>query len=130
MKKLIFSLLASLFLPLAAGTAQAYGVSHHGGPLLSCEPPSFFDETPPRDARIPSFQDFSITASDNTEAGTVKAWVNNEPVDVIITEERSGRLLIKGSLKTPLTTGKAWMRVTADSKDGCDQLFVWNVYLQ
>ena len=79
---------------------------------------------------MPSFQGFSVTASDNTDAGTVKVWVNNEPVPVTITEQRSGRLLVQGNLKAPLTGGRAWIRVTGDSKDGCDQLFVWNVYVK
>jgi hypothetical protein len=122
------SLLVSL-LSISVSGAEAAGVSHHGGPILHCEPPTFFDETPPRDSKATRFQDFSITASDNTDAGTVKVWVNNEPVAPTITEERSGRLAIQGRLPTPLTQGKAWIRVTADSKDGCDQLFVWNVYL-
>lgn len=112
-----------------SANVPAAGVSHHGGPLLSCDPPQFFDETPAKDSKVPSFQDFSITASANTDGSTVKAAVNNEPVAVTITEERSGRLLIKGSLKAPLTTGRAWLRVTGDSKDGCDELFVWNVYM-
>lgn len=114
---------------LLSTQAFAVGVGHHGGPLLSCDPPQFFDETPAKDSKVPSFQEFSITASENTDGGTVKVAVNNEPVAVTVTEERSGRLLIKGSLKAPLTAGRAWIRVTGDSKDGCDELFVWNVYL-
>lgn len=119
----------ALALLLTASAAQSVPIGHHGGMILHCDPPHFFDETPTRDAKVSSFQDFSITASDNTDGTTVKVWVNNEPVPVSISEERSGRLLIKGSLPTPITRGKAWIRVTGDSKDGCDQLFVWNVYL-
>ncbi|QSA97922.1 hypothetical protein [Methylococcus sp. EFPC2] len=127
MKKSTYSLLITL--AAMAGTAQAERIGHHGGPLLHCEPPSFFDETPARDSKAASFQDFSLTASDNTEAESVKVWVNNQPVDVSVTPERSGRLLIKGRLSAPITAGKAWVRATGDSKDGCDELFVWTVYL-
>lgn len=112
---------------LTASATLAAGVSHHGGPILHCEPPHFFDEMPANDARVAAFQHFSITASDNTDGGTVKVWVNNEPVPVKIIEERSGQLRFEGSLNAPLTSGRAWIRVTGDSKDGCDELKVWNV---
>jgi hypothetical protein len=117
-------------LALTASAGLAAGVSHHGGPILHCEPPQFFDETPTKDSRVSSFQQFSVTASDNTDAATVKVWVNNEPVTVSVTEQRSGRLLLQGSLAAPITSGKAWVRVTGDSRDGCDALYVWNVYIQ
>ncbi|MDD5037036.1 MAG: hypothetical protein PHE55_20100 [Methylococcaceae bacterium] len=114
------------FASCAAEAGRA--VSHHGGPILHCEPPVFFDETPGKEAKVPVIQDFSVTASDNTDAETIKLWANNEPVEVKITQERSGRLLIQGRLKEPVARGRVWFRVTADSHDGCDQWDVWNVY--
>ena len=117
-------------LALFSSCAMAAGVSHHGGPILHCDPPQFFDETPARDSGVPSFQQFSVIASDNTDAATVKVWVNNEPVAVTVTEQRSGRLLLQGSLATPITSGRAWIRVIGDSKDGCDELYVWNVFIR
>lgn len=130
MNRMNFTVLMTLLLgAVSAHDALAYGVSHHGGPLLSCEPPQFFDESPAKDAKVSSFQSFSITASDNTDRDTVKVSVNNEPVPVTITEERSGRLAIQGSLKEVVTSGRVWIRVTGYSKDGCDQLRVWNVYV-
>jgi hypothetical protein len=110
--------------PVFAGRA----VSHHGGPILHCEPPQFFDENPAKDAKVSSIQNFSVTASDNTDRETIQVWANNEPIAVKVTEERSGRLLIQGRLPAPVAKGKVWFRVTADSHDGCDQLDVWNVY--
>ena len=129
MIKITFRLMSLFPLAFASSTALAYGVSHHGGPLLTCEPPQFFDESPGKDAKVPAFQTFAFTASDNTERDTVKAWVNNEPVPVTFTEERSGRLAVQGSLKEPVTKGRVWIKVTGDSKDGCDQLNTWNVYV-
>jgi len=129
MTKNTFKLMSLFSLLVSSPGVLAYGVSHHGGPLLSCEPPQFFDESPAKDAKVPSFQTFAFTASDNTERDTVKAWVNNEAVPVTITEERSGRLHVQGSLKEAVTKGRVWIRVTGDSKDGCDQLDVWNVYV-
>ncbi len=117
-------------LAVVSADAPAAAVSHHGGPILHCDPPQFFDETPPKDSRVSSFQQFSVTASNNTDPSTIKVWVNNEPVAVTVTEQRSGRLLLQGSLAAPISSGKAWIRVTGDSNDGCDDLHVWNVYIQ
>jgi len=129
MIKNCFVLVAFLSSALLSSGVLAAGVSHHGGPLLSCDPPQFFDVSPGKDARVSSFQNFGFTASDNTERDTVKVWVNNEPVPVTITEERSGRLAVRGGLKESVTKGRVWIKVTGDSKDGCDQLLVWNVYV-
>ena len=108
---------------------QRLGVSHHGGAIMDCSPPMFFEEVPAKDAKVDSFQDFSLVASENTEPDTIRVWVNNEPVPVSITTQRSGRLTILGRLEQPIRTGKAWIRVTGYSNEGCDQLHVWYVYV-
>lgn len=106
------------------------GVGHHGGPILDCEPPVFFDEVPARDSHVESFRDFSFAASGNTEADTVRLWVNNQITPYAASVERSGRLKIQASLATPITEGRVWVKVTGYSHDGCDQLHVWNVYVK
>lgn len=120
------ALAVSLLLP--AGAASAFGVSHHGGIIIDCTPPLFFEEAPAKDAKVAVFQKFSVVASDNTDPETVKVWANNEPVAVKITPQRSGRLLIEGEVAAPVTSGRVWMKATAISNDGCDQLHVWYVY--
>jgi hypothetical protein len=123
------AVLASLTLALSTATAFAgRAVSHHGGPILHCEPPQFFDQTPAKDARVRSILDFSVTASDNTDRDTIKLWANNEPVEVKVTQERSGRFLIEGRLKEAVTQGRVWFRINAESNDGCDENGTWNVY--
>lgn len=109
--------------------AGAYGVSHHGGIILDCEAPIFFDESPGKDARVGSFQTFSVVASDNTDPETIKLWVDNRLLEPKITRQRSGRVLIEGSLKEPITQGRVWIKTTAYSVDGCDQLHNWNVFV-
>lgn len=122
--------LSAAVLVAFSSCAFAARVNHHGGPLLHCDPPQFFDETPVKESSAPSFQQFSVTASDNTDPATIKVWVNNEPVAVKVTQQRSGRFLVEGSLPAPVTGGKAWVRVTGDSVDGCDELYVWTVYVK
>lgn len=108
----------------------AANYNHHGGLMVDCEPAHFFDEFPAKDAKVASFQTFKFTASDNTVPDTIKVWFNNEPVDVAVTQERSGRFIVEGRLKEPVATqGRAWLRVTADSVEGCDQFMFWNVYI-
>lgn len=113
---------------LLPATVFAFGVSHHGGIILDCTPPIFFDESPAKEAGVPALQKFSFVASENTDRDTIKVWVNNEPVAVTISEQRSGRLAVEGVLSQPITDGRAWIKVTGYSNDGCDQLHVWNVY--
>jgi len=113
---------------LAPATVFAFGVSHHGGIILDCTPPIFFEESPAKESRVPAFQKFSFVASENTDRDTVKAWVNNQPVAIAISEQRSGRLAIEGALPQPVTEGRVWIKVTGYSNDGCDQLHVWNVH--
>jgi len=123
--------IALSFLALACASSAASAgsrLSHHGGLILNCEPPHFFDQTPAKDAKVAAIQDFSVTASDNTDRDTIKVWANNEPVEVQITQERSGQFLIRGRLPTPVNTGKVWFRVNAESNDGCDENSAWNVH--
>jgi hypothetical protein len=106
----------------------AFGVGHHGGIILNCTAPIFFEESPARDARVDVFEKFSFTASDNTDPTTLKAWVNTHPVDIKVTPQRSGRFTVEGRLPQPIVQGKVWIKVTGISNDGCDQLHNWNIY--
>lgn len=138
-RQVIFALSCLLTAAVRSGAAATYesdesirqrlGVSHHGGAILDCEPPMFFGEFPARDTKVEAFQTFSLTGSENTEADTLRVWVNNEVTEFATTVERSGRVRIEGKLPKPITTGKVWIKVTGYSHDGCDQLHVWTVYL-
>ena len=50
------------------------------------------------------------------------------PVEVKVTQLRSGSFQVQGRLKEPVTTGKVWFRVNAESNDGCDDNSTWNVF--
>lgn len=127
-KKSAVGCLGLCMLAAVPAVGWAYVMGHHGGLIINCTAPTIFDESPGKDAKVALIEKFSFTASDNTEADTVQAWANNEPVAVTITRQRSGNLLVEGKLAQPVPKGRVWFRVTAVSDDGCDQLHTWNVY--
>jgi hypothetical protein len=116
----------ALALAVVALPAAAEVRGHHGQLIIHCTPPQFFDETPGKDARVASLQTFSVTASDNTDADTVKLWVNNQPVQPKVTQQRSGSYLIEGSIPAG-ATGRVWLKAAADSHEGCDDYRSWFV---
>jgi hypothetical protein len=128
--KTVFRFFALSVLFVSSPAGFAFGVGHHGGIILNCTPPLFFDESPGKDASVPMLEEFSFVASDNTDRDTIKVWANNQPIAVEITELRSGRLMVKGHLPEIATSGRVWLKVTGYSDDGCDQLHNWNVYLK
>lgn len=119
---------ALVSLALSSPAARAAAVGHHGGLILHCEPPTFFEESPPKEAKVAKVEKFSLTASEDIDPETVKAWVNAQPVEVRIERQRSGRYTVIGTLPTPVTEGRAWIKATGFNHDGCDQLHTWNVY--
>lgn len=128
-KSMIPALLSLIALGLSPTASQAYGVSHHGGMILDCTPPMFFGESPPKDAKVAALDKLAFTASENTVAESLKVWVNAQPVAITTQKELSGRVHVEAKLDPPIAQGKAWIKVTGDSDDGCDQLHTWNVYL-
>lgn len=126
MKKILF-----LFLLISTATAFAGPrTGHHGDWLVKCHVPKFIQEKPPQDSRVSRFQEFEFTASDNTDAATLKVWVNNKPIDVKIDQRPSGYYHVTGKLDEPLLEGKAWIKVTSESNDGCNDLRAWNVFIK
>jgi hypothetical protein len=120
--------LSFIALSAASSAGFAFGVGHHGGIILDCTAPVFFEESPAREAKVGVFEKFSFTASDNTDAETLKVWVNAQPVEFTVAPQRSGRLTVEGRLPQPISQGRVWIKVTGVSHDGCDQLHTWNVH--
>jgi len=118
--------------PMALALAPAVGfpfvAGHHGGLIINCTAPTFFEESPGKDARVPLLEGFSFTASENTDPDTLEVRVNNQPVPIKVTPQRSGRYAVEVHLPQPIAQGRAWIKVTGVSDDGCDQLHTWNVY--
>lgn len=126
MKNWLFPLL--LLCTTASNAAPRIG--HHGDWVVQCHKPMFFAEVPVEDAHVAAFQEFEFKASANTDVNTLKVWVNNRVHDVSIEKRPSGNYRIAGKFPQPLQHGKAWIKVTAESDDGCNALRAWNVYIQ
>lgn len=124
------SIFCSILLLFAATTIAAPRMGHHGDWVVKCHPPMFFGETPANDSQVGAFQNFEFSASENTDIQTLKVWVNNQLRNVSIEKQPSGYYRIIGKLPQPLGQGKAWIKVTSESMDGCNSLRAWNVYIK
>lgn len=102
---------------------------HHGGVITRCTDPEFYQESPSPEARINRLEEFGFTASENTVPESIQAYLNLTPVRLEATKNGNGTFRVKAHLAEPLTKGRAWIKVTAHSDDGCEQLHTWNVYV-
>lgn len=106
-------------------------MSHHGEFITKCHNPLFFNEVPAKEAAVTSLQDFSVTASDNTDIKTIKFSVNNRPFTPALERLRSNRILITGHLDESISTaGTVLLKVWSESNDGCNGLHAWRVYIK
>jgi hypothetical protein len=126
-KKLYF---ACAFIAIVAlqpiGPVHAYGGSGGGAP--PCQPPLFFEQAPADNTTVKSLDRFLFVASENTDAKTLKVAVNGEPVDLAVTVQRSGRLVVEGILKNPIAQpGKVRISLSAKSREGCNRTLVYSI---
>jgi hypothetical protein len=126
MKKLLFMLL----LVCSASLSAAPRIGHHGDMIMKCHKPMFFGEVPADNSKVTAFQKFSFNASANTDIATLKVWVNNQEIKVDTIKQTSGRYLVSGQTTEPIIEGKAWLKASSESNDGCNGLKVWNVFIQ
>jgi hypothetical protein len=119
-----------LGLLVSANAVAGARTGHHGDFIVTCHPPKFIQEKPLDNSQVASFQEFEFMTSDNTDAKTLKVWVNNKLFDATIILLPSGHYRVKGKLPEPLLEGKAWIKVTSESNDGCNALRAWNVYIK
>lgn len=123
--KILFQIGLILGLSLFLNNVFAYG---SGSSSKACEKPSFSKFQPTPDATVPTFSDFSFTASSNTSAPSLEVTISSgsfkqafKAKDLTITELPNGGLAVKGQLQTPLTEGFARLNIAAKSKRGCDK---------
>jgi len=125
------TIIAWATLPLISATASGAALSHHGGLILDCTPPLFFEESPANESTVEVFDRFSFTASDNTDGTTLKIWVDGKPVAPTTTPQRSGRLTVEGRPETPIGQAGARVRILVSgfSKDGCERSHAFYVHV-
>lgn len=126
------NILSRILLTLAAWplsqAAHALPTGHHGATVTQCTDPQFYKESPGDNARVAHLESFTFTASDNTDPASIKVLVNLQPAEITVTPQRSGVLEVSARLPVPIQQGRAWIKVTGMSHDGCDQIHTWNVY--
>lgn len=116
---------------LSSNVFAAPRMSHHGEFITKCHNPLFFNEIPAKEATVTSLQDFSVTASDNTDIETIKFSVNNQLFIPTLERLRSNRILITGHLGEVISTsGTVLLKIWSESNDGCNGLHAWRVYIK
>jgi hypothetical protein len=125
-KRIIYSVFPMVL--VMTNPLHALPLGHHGSLVTQCTDPRFFAESPEPDTKVSSLDHFLFTASDNTDSASIKVKVNLQPVDIKVTQKRSGEWAVEATLPTPIKEGRAWIKVTGMSHDGCDQIHTWNVY--
>ena len=99
--------------------ALAYGGGSGGG--SSCAEAEFYSEKPARNATVPTFEQFAITASDNTDLSTLDLQINGVKTEPVITPQRTGEFLIEVKPNPPINApGKVRITLRARSKEGCE----------
>lgn len=121
----IFSL---LLLSLATYGMEFTG--HHGGIVINCTDPEFYHESPAPNARVSRLEKVSFIASDNTMTESLVVLVNLSPTTTRITPNGNGTFTVEAELTTPITEGRAWIKATGHSDDGCQQLRSWDVFVE
>ena len=107
----------TLFNPV---NAIAYGGGGGGGGS-SCEEASFFQMNPAGNSTVSSFSQFSFMASGNTDTGTLDVQINGVKSEPVVTQQRSGDLLLEVKPATAITQpGKVRITLKAKSKEGCE----------
>lgn len=107
---------------------HALPTGHHGATVTQCTDPRFYKESPGDNAHVAYLDSFTFTASDNTDPTSIRVLVNLQPAEITVTPQRSGLLEVSARLPVPIQRGRAWIKVTGMSHDGCDQIHTWNVY--
>ena len=123
-------LLAQAFLALSLNAPSAWGYGSGGGGAASCSEAKFYDETPARNAVVPSLSDIALVASDNTLVSTLDLQVNGKPLKPEVTQRRSGEWDIKARLPEAITqAGKVRVTLTAKSKEGCETFLPYFLFV-
>lgn len=120
MKTRVLSRHATMALVLFLLSSAVFAYGGGGGGSSSCPEPKFYEESPAKNAVLPSLEEISLVASDNTDTSTLELEVNGRRLQPEISPRRSGEWVIKLKLPEPITQpGKVRITLVAKSKEGC-----------
>ena len=121
--------LCALFLMTFASQAMEF-TGHHGGAVINCKDPEFYQESPAPNAKVSRLEKVSFIASDNTMTDSLIIQVNLEPAKTRIIQNGNGTFTVEADLALPITKDRAWIKVTGHSDDGCQQIHTWDVFVE
>lgn len=107
---------------LLASSAAVFGYGSGGG--KPCKPPTFSNQTPPKSSVVPSNAPFSVIVS-KARPSSIAVTVKRIPVDVSVTEHKSGQLLVEGNLPPSIRDTHARIQVSAKTDSGCAKSDGW-----
>lgn len=119
----------ALFLMAFPGQAMEF-TGHHGGMVINCKDPEFYKESPANNAKVSHLEKVSFIASDNTMTESLVVQVNLEPTKTRVIQNGNGTFTIEADVLAPITQGRAWIKVTGHSDDGCQQIHTWDVFVE
>ena len=108
-----------------APVSQAFAYGGGGSATSSCTPPFFSKQNPPKEAVVPSFSTFSFQASPQTWPTSIKVMVKDQSIDVKVTKQSSGAVLVEGTLPEPITEGAVLLKVSAANAFNCTKNEGW-----
>ena len=102
---------------LAFITSNAWAYGGGGGQADKCRKPAFDDMVPPKSSVVAPGDEFSFSASSNTNPKSIKVVVKGQSVDLNIS--KNGKIKATGKLPADLKAGYARINITANSSSKC-----------
>ena len=108
---------------LLASSAPVFGYGSGGGGK-PCKPPTFSKQTPPKSSVVPPGAPFSVIVA-KARPSSIAVTVKRISVDVSVTEQKSGKLLVEGHLPPSIRETHARIQVSAKTDSGCAKSDGW-----
>jgi hypothetical protein len=108
---------------LLTSSASVFGYGSSGG-SKPCKPPTFSNQTPPKSSVVLPGAPFSLIVS-KARPSSIAVTVKRIPVDVSVTKQKNGQLLVEGHIPPTLRDTHARIQVSAKTDSGCAKSDGW-----
>ena len=124
------SLLIALNLTALCAMSNAYAYGGGNQSAAACNAPSF-KLLEPASKSVASLAQFAIETSANINQKSVAVSVKRNPVkNLDISEQRGGKLLVKGTLEQPVNEGYARISINAETLYKCPGKEGWLIKIE